>query len=83
MTKNECSPEDLKRTTVKPTASVAVLSPGGVVTREQQQQMLFGMEWDMREAIRRAKEAGVPQGLVIAILHVIALQETQTLIDDA
>lgn len=61
---------------------VAVLSPGGVVTREQQKS-LISMEQSMRGALGSAKSCGVPQGLIVATLHAIALQETQQMIDDA
>lgn len=61
---------------------VSVLSPGGVVTREQQRS-LAAMESDALGAIAMAKRAGVPQGLIVAMLHAIALQETQAMIDAA
>lgn len=61
---------------------VVVLSAGGIVTREQQV-ALRNMEASLRRAVACCKDSGVPQGLIVATLHAIALQETQAMIDDA
>lgn len=56
--------------------------PGGVVTRDQQAE-LHAMERAIMAAVERAKDAGVPQGLIVAILHGQAHQQTAIMIKRA
>jgi hypothetical protein len=58
---------------------VPILHPGGVVTRDQQQQ-LIDMERTILDAISAAKAAGVPQGLIVAVVHAQATIQTDQLI---
>lgn len=59
---------------------VTTLFPGGIVTREQQQALeVLGADLDM--AIKQAKVAGVPQGLIVAMLHAADFTETRIMID--
>ncbi len=59
-------------------ASVAVLHAGGVVTRDQQH-ALVAMEKQILEAVSAAKDAGVPQGFIVAVLHGHAQVQTNTM----
>lgn len=62
--------------------SVSVIHPGGVVTRSQQEE-LTAMEANIIAAVASAKTAGVPQGLIVAVLHAHALIQTTKMIEDA
>lgn len=53
--------------------------PGGVVTREQQAE-LHALEASILQAIQKAKDVGVPQGLIVAIMHAHALLQTTAMI---
>ena len=53
-----------------------------IVTLEQKRQYK-AMDTQIAEAIDEAKSAGVPQGLIVALLHGYAHHETATMMDDA
>lgn len=46
-------------------------------------QALRSMENAINDAIDAAEDAGVPRGLVVGILHGIALAKTQEMLDNA
>ncbi len=52
---------------------------GGVVTRDQQE-ALITLEATVMQAIQGAQDAGVPQGLIVAVLHGHAHQQTAIMI---
>lgn len=53
--------------------------PGGIVTRQQQTAMT-GLDACITEAIRVAKREGVPQGLIVALMHGHAHAETHCMV---
>lgn len=61
---------------------VSVLHPGGVVTRDQVA-AFQAMEAQILEAIAAARTAGVPQGLIVAVLHGQAHMHTNIMIGAA
>lgn len=54
--------------------------PGGVVTREQQNE-LIACDDAILLAVKRAKASGVPQGLIVALLHGHAHAQTARMIE--
>lgn len=56
--------------------------PGGVVSPVQVA-AFNALEAALLDAITAAKDVGVPQGFIVALLHGHALQQTQTMIDRA
>lgn len=58
---------------------VIKLFPGGVVTRDQVEAM-SAFEVEVGGALAKAKEAGVPQGFLVALLHAFANRETSELL---
>lgn len=63
-------------------SKVEVLHPGGVVTREQVA-AFSAMEAQILESIAAARAAGVPQGLIVAVLHGQAHLHTSLMIGAA
>lgn len=55
--------------------SIVNLFPGGLVTREQQD-ALYACDHAIVAAVMAARNAGVPQGLIVALLHGHAHAET-------
>ena len=62
-------------------SDVATLYPGGVVSPAQQRAFV-ALNSTMSEALIDAKNAGVPQGLIVALLHGLAAPETDIMIGD-
>lgn len=60
-------------------SKVTQVHPGGIFTRDQQQ-ALEAMATALEQAILKAKDAGVPQGLIVAVLHGNAQFETTKMI---
>jgi len=56
--------------------------PGGVVSRDQQA-ALRQFERILMAAVQDAKDAGVPQGFIVAVLHGHATQQTNMMIEAA
>ncbi len=62
-------------------SDIATLYPGGVVSLAQQRAFV-SLDSTMSEALVDAKNAGVPQGLIVALLHGLAAHETNIMIGD-
>ncbi len=54
--------------------------PGSVVSLDQLKE-LHAMDGAIMEAIKSAKDAGVPQGFIVAILHAHTYQQTAAMVD--
>lgn len=54
--------------------------PGGIVTVEQQNALL-SMGDAIEAAVVAAHDAGVPQGLIVAVLHACAHRETAEMLN--
>lgn len=63
-------------------SEVRTLSPGGVVTR-QEQVAFVEMEKAIIKAIDEAKQSGVPQGFIVAALAGHFHMQTKRMVDDA
>lgn len=59
--------------------SIVNLFPGGLVSREQQDE-LHACDHAIVRAVTAAREAGVPQGLIVALLHGHAHAETARMV---
>jgi len=59
--------------------TVHSLFPGGVVSREQHQAM-HDFDRDIARCIDAAKAGDVPQGLIVALLHGHAHQQTAEMV---
>ncbi len=59
--------------------SVERVFPGGVVTREQQDE-LRALDKAIADAITKTARSGVPQGLIVALLHAHAHAETARMV---
>lgn len=57
------------------TANIHKLYAGGVVSREQQE-LLQENDEIITSCISQLKEAGIPQGLIVAVLHAHTTEET-------
>ena len=60
-------------------AEVVTLFPGGTVSRDQVA-AIHQLESHLNEAVQQAKSAQVPQGFIVALLHAVAMRETQVLV---
>lgn len=63
-------------------SSVSTLSPGGIVTR-QEQTAFIEMEQSIIKAIDEAKQSGVPQGFIVAALAGHFHMQTHRMVSDA
>ena len=63
------------------TDNIVQAFPGGVVSRDQQA-ALHQFERILMAAVQDAKDAGVPQGLIVAVLHGHATQQTNIMTGD-
>lgn len=62
-------------------SDAVTLYPGGVVPPAQQRAFVT-LDSTMSEALVEAKNAGVPQGLIVALLHGLAAHETNIMTGD-
>lgn len=60
--------------------TIVQVFPGGVVTREQQEELHIADHAIVR-AISAMKLAGVPQGLIVALLHGHAHAQTTKMVE--
>lgn len=64
------------------TAKLIQAFAGGIVTREQQE-AVNTLDQVLIAAVADAKDAGVPQGFIVALLHGHASQQTNIMIERA
>lgn len=70
------------REKVKTPEQSRLASQQAVVSREQQAELHL-MEQVIMDSVERAKSVGVPQGLIVAILHEQAYQQTVIMVERA
>lgn len=62
-------------------SDIATLYPGGVVSPAQQRAFV-SLDSTISQALTEAKNTGVPQGLIVALLHGHAAHETNIMVGD-
>lgn len=62
-----------------PVDNLVLLSPGGLVTREQQR-AIEALDRAIAGAIKAAKASGAPLGLIVSVIHAYDFLETQNMV---